>query len=100
MAFGDSDLPIFFSDFAVAVSFNGQTAKGTLDTDSNPIQHGNGPGGLGTKKYLLRIPANAFTTTPAELAAIAVDGVSYTVKSLPPQLDSSVLELLLKPGAL
>jgi len=95
--FGDSDLAVFTADFGVPVIWNGEPAvNGILDSSMDAFAHGAGPGGFEKTTYLLRIPFNAFSSVPRPKDAITVDGVDYTVLSLPEQKDMRITELYLK----
>ncbi len=97
--FGDSDLAVFFADFGkqYPVIWNNEPAvSGILDSNMDVFAHGGGPGGAERNTLLLRIPYNAFTSTPKPRDPISVGGVNYTVHSLPEQKDMQITELYLK----
>lgn len=96
MAFGDSDLPIFFADFGVSVVFQGQTVNGNLDSPSEGFAFGSGPSTMEEQRYCVSVPYNAFTTIPKAKDAITVNGVSYTVKARHYSQDGSVMSLELQ----
>ena len=90
--FGDSDLPLLFADFGVSVIWNAEpSVLGILDTSADVFAHGSGPGGFERSTVMLRIPFNAFSAIPQPLDAITVDGVNYTVHSLPEQRDLRII---------
>ena len=94
---GDNDLPLLFADFGVPVLWNSQgPVNGILDSSMDAFMHGSGPGGFERNTLKLSIPFNAFTGMPQPGDAITVDGVNYTVHSLPEQRDLRVTELYLK----
>lgn len=96
--FGDSDLGVFFDTggFGVPVVYQGATASGILDTSTGVYMHGSGPGGFERNTVILTLPYNAFSTIPKPLDPITVNGINYTVKELPEQLDMSTTTLYLK----
>lgn len=95
--FGDSDLPAFFRDFGVSVSWNSEPpVNGILDTSADVFNSGGLPGGFERNTVCLRIPHNAFSATPKPRDQILVDGATYTVHSLPEQKDMQVTEMYLK----
>lgn len=95
--FGDSDLAVFTADFGVPVIWNGEPeVQGILDVNVDVFAHGSGPGGFEKTTYVLRIAFNAFSAVPRPKDPIIVDGVSYTVLSLPDQKDIRFTELYLK----
>ncbi len=96
MAFGDSDLPAFFADMGVEVTFHGATAMGLLE---NPIQiklADRGFGGFETQMPQVRLPHNAFTPMPAETDQISVDGVAYSVSEPSAEGDGKIICYSLK----
>ena len=101
--FGDNDLPIFFSDMGVPVSWNNQTAQGILDQATDAFSHGGGPGSYQRSTLILRFPYNAFSGIPQPRDPITVNGGpfagSYTVLEMPPQQDAQIVELYLKVAA-
>lgn len=95
--FGDSDLAVFTADFGMPVIWNNEPAvNGILDISTDVFSHGAGPGSFERNTVRLQIPYNAFTGIPQPLDAITVDGVAYTVHSLPDQHDMQVTDLYLK----
>ncbi len=94
---GDSDLAVFSADFGGPVIWNNEPAvNGILDTSTDVFAHGSGPGGFERNTVALHIPYNAFSAVPKPLDAITVNGVAYTVHSLPEQRDAQMTELYLK----
>lgn len=96
MAFGDGDLPAFFGDFGVDVTFNGSTALGLMD---NPIViklADRGFGGFETQMPTVRLPYNAFAPMPVETDQVAVDGVFYTVSEPTAEGDGKIICYALK----
>lgn len=96
MPFGDSDLPAFFGDFGVDVTFNGVTVLGLMDNPVAVKLADRGFGGFETQMPALRLPYNAFTVMPVETDQITVDGVLYSVSERTAEGDGKIVCYALK----
>lgn len=77
--FGDTDLPIFFADMGVSVTFGGVTTKGLIDEPSIIDHMGQRFSGTEAIQRVLTLPFNAFTPMPEPKQTITVDGTNYTI---------------------
>lgn len=96
MAFGDSDLPAFFADMGVEVTFNGTTAMGLLDNPTEIKLAAQGFGGFETQMPAIRLPYNAFTPMPVERDEIDIDGLAYIVSEPAAEGDGKIICYSLK----
>ncbi len=94
MNFGDSDLGTFFSDFGVAVVYEGQTANGIFGMPSD-VFAGPGPSGIEEHEFCVQLPFNAFSPAPKPKDSITVDSTAYKVKGRKYLGDGKVMELCL-----
>lgn len=81
MAFGDSDLPIFFADFGVSVIFGSETTNGIFETPSELENLASNGGSFEQQERVILVASTAFTTPPKPKDSVTVDGTSFTVKS-------------------
>lgn len=80
MAFGDADLDVFMTDFAVSVVVGSVLIKGIKDTQSDVVL---GSGGAGVIGSLPAIRVKASDVAARNIAigtALTVDGTAYTVR--------------------
>jgi hypothetical protein len=97
MAFGDSDLGIFFADMGVPVTFGANTANGIFDALGEDIVFGNA--NVSGVKYSVRLPFNAFTVMPKVDDTLLIGGATYKIRNQNPIRDGKVFEYLLKVGS-
>ena len=90
MAFGDSDLGVFFGDFGVPVTFGGTTVLGNLDTPLDSVNFGGGPSGIGRQQFSITVPANSFPRTLRNGDKLTVASVPYVVKARMLSIDGSI----------
>lgn len=98
MALGDSDIAIFFSDFADTVTFGAQTAQGNVD--------GAAKDGVFDKisvsdaEYRVTLPAAVFASMPKPKDVLAITtgrfAGSYVVRSVDPLDDGALVEIKLR----
>ena len=94
--FGDADLAVIFGPpFGVPIFYNGAAGSsgGILDLYTDVYSSHDGPGGVESNLYVLRFPRNAFSSVPKPKDTISINGASFTVKRLPEQRDSRIIEL-------
>lgn len=96
MAFGDSDLDVFFSDSGVPVMFGAQSTRGNLDeagSDNDII-------GLqvGDNSHVLEIGRGSLSPMPRSGDAITVDGRPFRVRKQAPVDDGGIVRIWLKVG--
>jgi hypothetical protein len=94
--FGDADLPTFFGDFGVPVTFQGVTVKGNFDRPEQIKLADQGFGGVETGFPAVRLPYNAFRPMPCTGDAVNVDGTDYTVAEITAESDGAIVCLDLK----
>lgn len=94
--FGDPDLAVFFSDFAVTVQFGGQAAQGIFERIDSNMLADRGFGGFDAPKPTVKLPYNAFSPMPKELDVIVVDDINYTITERPTNRDLAIVIYALK----
>lgn len=87
--FGDTDLPVFFTDFAVPIIYGGVTKMGIVDYNDAENPEG------GTVRILDRItqvtlPYNAFPAMTRE-SDVTVDGVAMKVRDIVQSNDGGIV---------
>lgn len=93
--FGDDDLPVFFADMGVPVSYNGTTGRGIFGQN----QEANADL-LDTRveRYTTTLLIEAGTLgTIEEDATIVVDGVSFKVRDVETVRDGALERVILAP---
>jgi hypothetical protein len=98
--FGDVDLPVFFADFGVLVTFGSNTVKGIFNRPVQIKLADQGFGGVETSFPSVELPYNAFDPMPDSRDAINVNGTDYTVSAPTAVSDGAVICYDLKAVAL
>jgi hypothetical protein len=94
--FGDADLPTFFADFGVVVTFGSNSTQGNLDRPVQIKLADQGFGGVETELPVVHLAYNAFSPMPDSGDAVNVDGTAYTVAERTTESDGAVVCLALK----
>ena len=98
MAFGDSDLSVFFADMGETAIWNGQTLKCFVDETSMPWQ-GGGFGSMEETVMRVTAPITSFASLPVPGQAFTVRGSSWTISRRSRPGDGQIVELELKATA-
>jgi hypothetical protein len=96
MAFGDEDLCVFFSDFAVPLVFNGVAAKGLVDSYDQDLS----PNGVSLQGRVtdVTLPSSAWSPFPKQGATVTVDGKDMKVRDIAQEKDGAISHLyMVKP---
>lgn len=95
MPLGDSDIGIFFGEFAVTVAFGAQpAAMGLLDTPSS--SQGFGGSVMEKGEAAVKLATSAFSPMPKAKDTVTVNGRQYAVRESNVLDDGAITELKLK----
>lgn len=98
MALGDSDLGVFFTDFADTVSFGAQTVKGNIDAPSKDAMFDRAS--VSDIEYSLKVSAVTFNPWPVVKSTLTVMtgryAGNYNVREVNPLDDGAIVELKLR----
>jgi hypothetical protein len=91
VAFGDSDLGVFFADMGIPVSFGGVTVLGNFDQPAMGINFGGGPSSVERQQFAVTVPLGSFSRLLRSGDTVTVDGATYKVKGRELSLDGSIV---------
>lgn len=94
MAFGDDDLGVFFSDFAVDAVFNGVTAQVLLDAFD---QASGAVPNVDASERITDVcaPTSAWAPFPKRGSVLTVDGTDMRVRDLAQEKDGALTHLFM-----
>jgi hypothetical protein len=94
---GDDDLPTFFSDFGIPVTFGGVTVNAL--SDAYDLQEGQSMGAdLSGRITDLTLASNSFNPFPKRNNAIVVNGVAMVVRDVEQQKDGGITHVYVVPA--
>jgi hypothetical protein len=95
MAFGDSDLPTFFADFGVNLTFNGVTVKVIEDTYDSRDSLSSSIVGVLDRVTLVQLPFNSFSPMPKRGDTVVLASTSMKVRDAIAEKDGGITQLFL-----
>ena len=95
MAFGDSDLPTFFADFGVNLTFNGVTVKVLDDSYDSRDQGSSSFVDVVDRLTMIQLPYNSFSPMPKRGDTVTLVATSMKVRDVIAEKDGGVTQLFL-----
>jgi hypothetical protein len=95
MAFGDSDLTSFFSDFGVNMTFNGVTVKVIEDSYDSRDSLSSSVVDVLDRVTLVQLPYNSFATMPKRGDTVTLVSTQMKVRDVIAEKDGGITQLFL-----
>lgn len=95
MAFGDADLPAFFADMGVPVTYGAVTVFGLVDAYDERDGSAQAMVDVADRITDVTVPADAFPVFPPRGALLTLNGAAYRVRDVVQQKDGGIAHLFL-----